>query len=92
MAALVQTEQALFRGEVQGVGFRWTFSRLAREQGLNGWVRNLPDGSVEAMLQGPREKISVVMKQIMLVSDRIRITGVEQRKVDLPHIEGFSVR
>jgi hypothetical protein len=32
------------------------------------------------------------MKQIMLVSERIRITGVEQRKVDLPHIEGFSVR
>lgn len=92
MDALIQSELALFHGEVQGVGFRWTFNRLAREQGLNGWVRNLPDGSVEAVMQGPRDKISVVMKQIMLVGERIRITGVDQRKVDLPAIEGFSVR
>jgi len=92
MDALVQCELALFRGQVQGVGFRWTFNRLAREQGLNGWVRNLPDGTVEAVMQGPREKIALVMKQIMLAGEVIRITGVDQRKVELPPIEGFSVR
>ncbi|MDP2359865.1 MAG: acylphosphatase [bacterium] len=92
MDQLVSTEQAIFQGEVQGVGFRWTFSRLAREHGLRGWVRNLPDGSVEAVMQGERERIAVVMRRIMLVSDRIRVTGVEQRKLQLPPITGFNVR
>ena len=89
---LVMSERVLFHGEVQGVGFRWTLSRLAREQGLAGWVCNQPDGTVEAVLQGGREPISLVLKRIMLVSDRIRITRVEQSKIDLPPITGFSVR
>ena len=90
--SLVQSEHLLFHGEVQGVGFRYAFSRLAREEGLAGWVRNLPDGTVEALLQGPRERIAVLMRKVMLLSGRVRITEVVQRKVELPPIEGFSVR
>ncbi|MFA7331445.1 MAG: acylphosphatase [Candidatus Delongbacteria bacterium] len=92
MPPLMQSEQLLFQGDVQGVGFRYAFSRLAREQELAGWVRNLPDGSVEAVLQGGRDKIAVLMRKVMLLSGRVRITQVEQRKVELPPITGFSVR
>lgn len=40
-------------GRVQGVGFRFTCQREARALGLTGWVRNLPDDSVEIVAEGP---------------------------------------
>lgn len=47
-----------FVGEVQGVGFRWTSSRLANQLDLTGWVRNEWDGSVTMELQGTDEQIA----------------------------------
>jgi len=43
----------IFSGRVQGVGFRFTVHRLANRYGLNGQVRNVPDGTVEMIAQGP---------------------------------------
>ena len=40
------------RGRVQGVGFRYFVESAAMREGLHGWVRNLPDGSVEAQAEG----------------------------------------
>ena len=40
-------------GAVQGVGFRWFAARHARSLGLTGYARNLPNGSVEVMVDGP---------------------------------------
>lgn len=48
-------------GRVQGVWFRATTLEVAREAGAKGYVRNLPDGRVEALLQGTREEIEVVI-------------------------------
>ncbi len=44
-------------GMVQGVGFRWFVARHARSLGLTGFVRNLPNGSVEVMVDGPEEAL-----------------------------------
>ncbi|MDO4285694.1 MAG: acylphosphatase [Eubacteriales bacterium] len=47
----------LFYGRVQGVGFRYYARHKAAQLALTGWVRNLPDGSVEMEVQGPEERI-----------------------------------
>lgn len=44
-------------GKVQGVWFRSSTKRIAEQLGLNGWVKNLPDGRVEAVFEGDPEKI-----------------------------------
>lgn len=42
----------LFSGRVQGVGFRYTACRIADRFAVTGWIRNLPDGRVEAIVEG----------------------------------------
>ncbi len=44
-------------GLVQGVFYRYNTMRRAKELGLTGWVRNVPDGSVECVVEGPRDKV-----------------------------------
>jgi acylphosphatase len=52
--------RVLVTGRVQGVGFRAACRRRATEAGVDGWVRNLPDGRVEAWLEGDREAVGRV--------------------------------
>ena len=49
--------QVLIRGTVQGVGFRYWTRRTATARGLEGWVRNRRDGSVEAVFAGPEQAV-----------------------------------
>ena len=53
---------ALVRGRVQGVGFRWWTRTRALELGLTGWARNLADGRVEIVAEGPREACERLLK------------------------------
>ena len=49
--------RVLISGRVQGVFFRDSCRRLAEQYGVAGWVRNLPDGRVEAVFEGPAEDV-----------------------------------
>lgn len=51
----------LIKGKVQGVGYRQFVKAQASKQVLTGWVQNLPDGSVEAIIQGEKEKIDALI-------------------------------
>lgn len=49
-------------GQVQGVFFRDSTRQKAEELGLAGWVRNVPDGLVEALFEGPSEKVEAMVR------------------------------
>jgi acylphosphatase len=49
--------QAVIRGEVQGVGFRWAVQRQAGQLGLTGYAQNLPDGSVRVEAEGEPDRL-----------------------------------
>ncbi|HEY3997304.1 MAG TPA: acylphosphatase [Candidatus Xenobia bacterium] len=51
---------ATVAGQVQGVGFRHFVWQRGQHLGLRGWVRNMPDGRVEAMVQGPRASLDIM--------------------------------
>jgi acylphosphatase len=53
--------RVLVRGRVQGVGFRAAAHSRARSLQVAGWVRNNPDGSLEAELEGPRERVESLL-------------------------------
>jgi acylphosphatase len=52
-----QRLRAVVRGEVQGVGFRWSVQRQAGELGLTGYAENLPDGSVRVEAEGDPDRL-----------------------------------
>jgi acylphosphatase len=54
------TRRLLIHGRVQGVGFRWALMAEARKRGLDGWVRNRSDGSVESLVSGPAEAVDAL--------------------------------
>ena len=53
---------AVIKGRVQGVGFRAWVQHQAERHGLQGWVRNRRDGSVEAVFAGPLEAVEAMLK------------------------------
>lgn len=53
----MQAKHIIVHGMVQGVGFRWFVQRLGTRLGLTGDVRNLPDGTVEIVVQGDGRKL-----------------------------------
>lgn len=69
MSASVVQARIFFSGAVQGVGFRYTTRQVAAQAGLKGWVKNLPDGRVEARLEGRKDHIEDLCRQLQLHYD-----------------------
>lgn len=56
--------EIVYRGRVQGVGFRATTRGIARGYRVTGWVRNEPDGRVRVQVQGAREEVEAFMREL----------------------------
>jgi acylphosphatase len=61
MGGVPVIRRVIVRGRVQGVGFRAWTEHMALRHGLDGWVRNCRDGSVEAVFAGPRDAVGAMV-------------------------------
>lgn len=61
-------KRIIFEGRVQGVGFRYTVKDLARGFDVRGWVKNLPDGSVELHVMGEADELADFLHEITVES------------------------
>jgi acylphosphatase len=80
-------------GRVQGVGFRWSMAQEARRLGVNGWVRNRPDGTVEAVVGGAPEAVQALMDWAHGGPPLARVEGVVVSALDGVSVpQGFEQR
>ncbi len=68
---------AYVAGRVQGVWFRQTTADRARELGVGGWVRNLPDGRVELLAEGSRDQIEALLEFTRVGPPLARVQAVD---------------
>jgi acylphosphatase len=83
--------RVVVRGRVQGVWFRESARRRAHELGVSGWVRNAPDGSVEAELEGEPEEVDVLVSWFGHGPPQARVDSVAVEEVAPVGERGFGV-
>ena len=84
--------RVLIRGRVQGVGFRFSTCDVASSLGLDGWVRNLSDGRVEAVFEGPAAEVARAVAWCRRGPTGAWVEDVETRPEDLTGESGFRAR
>ena len=82
--------RVVVRGRVQGVFFRVETRERARSLGLSGWVRNAPDGSVEAVFEGDRERIESMLAWCRRGPSLARVDDVQADWEEPAGEEGFA--
>ena len=84
-------KHVVFRGHVQGVGFRYTAEQIAQQYNVAGFVRNLPDGTVEMLIQGPAQDIDNCLREVQdFFEGHLRGTQIEEAPFN-PRYTDFRV-
>ena len=81
----------LVEGRVQGVGFRFFVERVAQSLGLNGSVRNLPDGRVEVYAVGELDLLEQLRAQLQAGPRASRVERVQEQAAPVKELESFSI-
>lgn len=79
-------------GSVQGVGFRDAVATKATELGVTGWVRNLKDGRIEAVLEGPRDEVYRVVGLCRAGPKGARVAGVQVDREPPKNEKTFKIK
>lgn len=87
-----ETVRLTIEGRVQGVGYRWWAVGEARRLGLDGWVRNRRDGSVELVASGPAEAVSALEAACRRGPSAAAVTAVRREAAADDGTEGFDSR
>ncbi len=88
----VARTRVVVSGRVQGVWFRQGTLRAATEAGVAGWVRNLPGGEVEAVFEGPAEKVASVVEWCRRGPDHAFVASVQESSEQAEGLVGFEIR
>jgi len=92
VSSVLQRRQVLYSGHVQGVGFRYTTRSIARDYEVTGYVRNLPDGSVEVVAEGPVDQLDGFLEEVAdRLSGHIRQVQCERRPAQ-QEFANFGIR
>ncbi|HWH79664.1 MAG TPA: acylphosphatase [Candidatus Binatus sp.] len=95
MVSKVESERVHLKitGRVQGVYYRASALQEAQKLGLTGWVMNCFDGSVEAVAEGDRQKLELLIAWCKQGPDGARVANVEVRWATAEHnFHGFIIR
>lgn len=92
MADEAVRRRVVVHGVVQGVFFRAATVEVASRLGLSGWVRNLPDGSVEAVLEGPSSSVEEAVGWLGHGPDRAIVDSLEVFEEEPEGLASFRVR
>lgn len=88
----MKSVRAVISGRVQGVWFRaWTAGEAVK-LGLNGWVRNRKDGTVEALFSGPPDAIDAMLAKCRVGPPLARVDALATEPADAPDGHGFFKR
>jgi len=79
-------------GKVQGVFYRSQADQTARQLGLTGWVQNLADGRVEAVVEGPQDAVEAMIRWCHQGSAAAQVTNVEVEYIQPQALEEFEIR
>jgi acylphosphatase len=82
----------LVQGRVQGVGYRYFVQREADARGVTGFVRNLPDGSVEVVAEADEPVIAELEAQLRRGPSFARVSSVERTGIGPRGDHGFHIR
>jgi acylphosphatase len=79
-------------GRVQGVFYRASCQEVAQRLGLTGWVKNLPDGSVEVLAQGEKEKIEKLIEWCKKGPPGAKVSGLKiDWQIIVQQISSFNI-
>lgn len=84
--------RVVVHGRVQGVFFRDSTRRRAQQEGVAGWVRNRPDGAVEAVFEGEDEGVERLVRFCQEGPRGAHVQRVERFEEPPEGLEGFSIR
>jgi acylphosphatase len=90
--AMAVRRRLMISGRVQGVFFRGAMRERARAAGVAGWARNLPDGTVEAVLEGEPEAVAGIVEFARSGPRHARVDGVDVSDEPPDGLTGFESR
>lgn len=79
-------------GRVQGVFYRAFTKERAKERDVKGWVRNLPGGGIEAVLEGERQKVGELLRLMKTGPSGSMVLGMELSELECKGYEDFEIR